>query len=53
MIKALVTDYDTLLSLLDHFYTSYEVQWMYDNKPHGFDVIDLRRAVSASGSCTA
>ena len=41
-VKTLVTDYEALLSQLEHFYTAYEAQWMYENKPHGFDVIDLR-----------
>lgn len=39
---SLIHDYQTLLDLLEKFYEAYEAQWMYDNKPHGFDVIDLR-----------
>ena len=40
--KALCTDYDTALERLDAFYAAYEQQWMHENKPQGFDVIDLR-----------
>lgn len=41
-LASLIHDYQTLLDLLEKFYETYEAQWMYDNKPHGFDVIDLR-----------
>jgi len=27
---------------LEDFYNSYEKQWMWENKPHGFDVQDIR-----------
>ena len=40
--KALCTDYDTALERLDAFYAAYEQQWMHENKPQGFDVVDLR-----------
>ena len=40
--KALCADYDAAVERLDVFYAAYEQQWMRDNKPHGFDVIDLR-----------
>ena len=40
--KALSTDYDAALERLDAFYAAYEQQWMHENKPQGFDVIDLR-----------
>ena len=40
--KALCADYDTALERLDAFYAAYEQQWMHENKPQGFDVIDLR-----------
>lgn len=40
--KALCTDYDAALERLDAFYAAYEQQWMHENKPQGFDVIDLR-----------
>ena len=40
--KALCADYDAAVERLDVFYAAYEQQWMRDNKPHGFDVQDLR-----------
>ena len=40
--KALCTDYDAALKQLDAFYAAYEQQWMHENKPQGFDVVDLR-----------
>ena len=40
--KALCADYDAALERLDAFYAAYEQQWMHENKPQGFDVIDLR-----------
>lgn len=40
--KELCADYDAAVKRLDVFYAAYEQQWMRDNKPHGFDVQDLR-----------
>ena len=40
--KALCADYDAALERLDAFYAAYERQWMHENKPQGFDVVDLR-----------
>ena len=40
--KALCADYDAAVERLDVFYAAYEQQWMRDNKPQGFDVVDLR-----------
>ena len=40
--KALCADYDAATERLDAFYAAYERQWMHENKPQGFDVIDLR-----------
>ena len=40
--KALCTDYDAAVERLDVFYAAYEQQWMHENKPQGFDVVDLR-----------
>lgn len=40
--KALCADYDAALERLDAFYAAYEQQWMHENKPQGFDVVDLR-----------
>jgi len=41
-LKALVADYETLPILIDGFYEAYERQWMYENKPQGFEVQDIR-----------
>ena len=40
--KALCADYDAAVERLDVFYAAYEQQWMHENKPQGFDVIDFR-----------
>lgn len=40
--KALCSDYDTAVERLADFYAAYEQQWMRENKPQGFDVVDLR-----------
>ena len=40
--KALCSDYDTAVERLADFYAAYEQQWMHENKPQGFDVVDLR-----------
>lgn len=40
--KAIGADFDTAIERLADFYTAYEKQWMHENKPQGFDVIDLR-----------
>ena len=41
-LEKLVSVYDKMLACVDAFYTAYEKQWMIENKPHGFDVQDLR-----------
>lgn len=41
-IKQVTEDYDKLLLLIEDFYTAYEKQWMWENKPHGFDIQDIR-----------
>ena len=42
-LKALAeNEYARLGRLLDVFARAFEKQWMTDNKPHGFDVQDLR-----------
>jgi len=38
----LIPDYDEVISRIEKFYTEYEKQWMSENKPHGFDVQDIR-----------
>ena len=39
---SLVRDYDLVLERMERFYEAYERQWMMENKPHGFDVQDIR-----------
>lgn len=41
-VRAVAAEYERLLPLLDAFYRAYEAQWMCENKPQGFDVMDLR-----------
>jgi len=38
----LVPLYDKNIVRLEDFYKAYEKQWMWENKPHGFDVMDIR-----------
>lgn len=41
-LKKLVLDYKKAESLLNKFYLSFKNLWFIENKPHGFDVHDLR-----------
>lgn len=41
-LHALLPDYDLVLERMERFYEAYERQWMIENKPHGFDVQDIR-----------
>lgn len=41
-LAALLEDYDETLRRLESFHAVYQAQWMQENKPHGFDVQDLR-----------
>lgn len=41
-LQALVPEYKKLLKKLDLFYSAWKEEWMRENKPHGFDVQDLR-----------
>ena len=41
-LQALIRDYDLVLERMERFYEAYERQWMFENKPHGFDVQDIR-----------
>ncbi len=42
LFKTLVEKYDTLLEKLKEFHEIYRYQWFVENKPHGFDVTDIR-----------
>lgn len=41
-MKTLLNDLKALNNKIDIFYESLKYQWMYENKPFGFDVQDLR-----------
>lgn len=41
-LRELISDYEQILFWIDRFYTAFEKQWMIENKPHGFDVHDIR-----------
>ncbi len=36
------TDYTAVLESLQRFYDAFRIQWMAENKPHGFDIQDIR-----------
>lgn len=41
-LRELVERYGKLILLIEDFYSSFKKQWFTDNKPHGFDVQDIR-----------
>lgn len=41
-LKVLIEDYKKLNKKLEVFYRAYKAQWFAENKPHGFDVQELR-----------
>lgn len=41
-LKALIGDYKKLQKKLEAFYRAYKKQWFTENKPHGFDVQEIR-----------
>lgn len=41
-LRALLPEYERLTGLLEAFYTAFEEQWMAENKPHAFEVSDVR-----------
>lgn len=41
-LQALLPRYEDLVSKLEILYKAFEKQWMTENKPHGFDVQDIR-----------
>lgn len=42
MLKIIVSDYVALISRIEDFYSAFRLQWMAENKPHGFEVQDIR-----------
>ena len=41
-LRALLADYDEVGLRLNTFFEAFRIQWMKENKPHGFDVQDTR-----------
>ncbi|MBO4261974.1 MAG: beta-N-acetylhexosaminidase [Clostridia bacterium] len=41
-LKELLPVYDETILRIEDFYTALEKWWMFENKPHGFDVQDIR-----------
>lgn len=41
-LQALAEDYAVMIQKTEEFYVAFRRQWMTDNKPHGFDVQDVR-----------
>lgn len=41
-LKELIKEYDILVDRLKEFHETYQKRWFKENKPHGFDVQDIR-----------
>ena len=41
-LKLLVSDYELAIEKLEAFHSVYQKLWFWENKPHGFDVQDIR-----------
>ena len=41
-LEQIVTDYSEMIKLTEKFYDSFCYRWMYENKPQGFEVQDVR-----------
>ena len=41
-VKALIPDYDKFMELLEEYHVLHQTRWLKENKPHGFDVQDIR-----------
>lgn len=41
-LSALIKEYKQLSKKLEAFYRAYKEQWFVENKPHGFDIQDIR-----------
>lgn len=41
-LLALLPKYEELIRLLEEFHSDFEKMWLTDNKPHGFDIQDIR-----------
>lgn len=41
-MQAIISDYDLLLQRVHAFHKAHQERWFQDNKPHGFDMQDMR-----------
>ena len=41
-LDAVITDYKKMIKLTKAFYKDFQNQWFIENKPHGFDIQDIR-----------
>lgn len=41
-VETIIKDYNKTIKKLEIFYDSFKMQWFKENKPHGFDVQDIR-----------
>ena len=41
-LKCVIKEYEECIRRMNLFYDAYEVQWMIENKPNGFEVQDIR-----------
>lgn len=41
-LSAMLPVCDEIIARVEKFYAAFEAQWMWENKPHGFDVQDIR-----------
>lgn len=41
-LNNVITDYKKMIKLTEEFYKAFRNQWYIENKPHGFDVQDIR-----------
>ena len=41
-LDAVIADYKKMIKLTKEFYKAFQNQWFIENKPHGFDVQDIR-----------
>ena len=41
-LNELITDYKKMIKLTEQLYFAFRTQWYHDNKPHGFEIQDIR-----------
>ena len=42
VLKLLISDYDKILDLIEEYHRLFKSEWLKENKPHGFDIQDIR-----------